>query len=228
MDLQLQIYSAKKRLASAALESGRKPGEIAILYATKYASAHQIALLAAIEPRAAIGENRVQDAEKKFEELARLLGQGKFRAMEKHFIGNLQSNKARQAVGLFDCIQSVDSVGLAGKISRCAAEQGKTMRIYVEVNNGEKSKQGASFAGLEALVPAIRALPSLRLAGLMGMGIEGDLGVTRAFFRKLCSAAGKYGLKTSMGMSGDFEAAIEEGSDMVRLGRAVFAGPDGK
>jgi len=228
MDLQLQISAVKKRLASAALKSGRKVGEIKILYATKYASAQQIAQLAAIEPRAAIGENRVQDAEKKFEELAQLIGPEKFRAMEKHFIGNLQSNKVRPAVKLFDCIQSVDSVGLAGKISRCAAGQGKTMCIYLEVNNGELRKQGASFEGLEALVLGARTLPSVRLVGLMGMGVDGDPDSTRAFFRKLRNAAGKYGLKTSMGMSGDFEAAIEEGSDMVRLGRAVFAGPDGK
>jgi len=217
-----RIADAKARIASAAARAGRKPQEIAILYATKHATEEQIAALARIEPHVIIGENRVQDAQEKFEDLRKLLPPEKFRLMEKHMIGTLQSNKARDAVGLFEAIQSVDSERLARKISLCAIEAGKTMPIYLEVNNGEGSKHGVSFGDLGSLISSASALPNIRLAGLMGMGVEGNPAATREFFRKLRQAADGHGLKTSMGMSDDFEIAVEEGSDMVRLGRAVF------
>ena len=222
MGLEKKVADLEARIARAAARAGRKPSEIRILFATKSATAEQIAGLAKIRPALLIGENRVQDAEGKFSALAEAIGSGKLSMMEKHMIGTLQSNKAKKAVELFDCIQSVDSVPLAQKISRHASDLGKTMPIFIEVNNGEGDKRGVPPAELEGIVDAIRILPNLRLAGLMGMGIEGNAGATRDFFRLLRKEAGKRSLLCSMGMSGDFEIAVEEGSGMVRIGSAIF------
>lgn len=217
------LASARGLVASAAARAGRNPAEVSVLCATKHASAEQITQLASLEPHLIIGENRVQDAEEKFAELRHLLPPASFAAIEKHFIGTLQSNKVRDAVRLFDCIQSVDSLRLAQKIDSCARKEGKTMPIYIEVNNGEPRKGGVPFPALGTLISSLRTLPNLSLAGLMGMGLEGNGQATREFFRKLYRAAVSHDLKTSMGMSDDFEIAVEEGSDMVRLGRAIFS-----
>lgn len=221
-----EIAGLMGRVSAAAMMAGRRPGEVAVLFATKSASARQIASLAPQVPHLLIGENRVQDAEEKFGGLLEILGSQKFSSIEKHMIGTLQSNKAKKAVELFDCVQSVDSIPLAEKISLAAGKAGKRMKIYIEVNNGEESKHGAPLSLAPSIAQEIRALPYLELVGLMGMGIEGDGKATREFFRKLRAAADACGLLTSMGMSDDFEIAIAEGSDMVRIGRAAF--PDEK
>lgn len=222
MGLSERIAGVELRIAAAAARAGRKPEEVRILFATKYAAAGQMAELARLRPAPVIGENRVQDAEEKFSELGSLLSQKQFSSIGKHMIGTLQSNKARKAVELFSCIQSVDSPPLAEKISRHAVLAGKEMGIFIEVNNGEAGKRGIPPASLQPLTFAIQKLPNLSLVGLMGMGIEGNATATRLFFRLLRKEADKRSIRCSMGMSGDFEIAVEEGSDMVRIGGAFF------
>ncbi len=219
-----KIAGVEARIAAAAERAGRKPSDVRILFATKYATAAQVAELAKLHQnkRLLIGENRVQDAEGKFGELAGILPPSAFSSIEKHMIGTLQSNKAKKAVELFSCIQSVGSLSLAQKISRHAAESGKTMEIFIEVNNGEKGKGGVAPSELGSLISSVKKLPSISLARLMGMGIEGNAAATRSFFRLLRKEANERKLLCSMGMSDDFEIAVEEGSDIVRIGSAIF------
>ncbi|MBN2043361.1 MAG: YggS family pyridoxal phosphate-dependent enzyme [Candidatus Aenigmarchaeota archaeon] len=199
-----------------------RPG-VRILFATKYASPEDISLLARIESRILIGENRVQDAEEKMEwirknhpELAD--------NMEVHMIGHLQSNKARKAVQLFDCIQSVDSIKLAEKISSAAKEEGKIMPVYLEINiSGEKRKFGFPPDEAEDAFRKISKMGFLSVRGIMGIAPNIKPEYTRKYFQSLRKMADKFGVKTSMGMSNDFEVAMEEGSDMIRLGRIIFS-----
>jgi PLP dependent protein len=222
MGILKRLAEVEGRIARAAARAGRKPVDVRILFATKYAAAEQLAELAALRPALLIGENRVQDAGEKFAALEEIIGREKSSKIEKHMIGTLQSNKAKRAVELFGCIQSVDSLSLAEKISRHASQAGKEIRIFIEVNNGEEKKRGVPQSELSALVAFAKKLPNIRLAGLMGMGIEGDESATRAFYRSLRKQASQRNLLCSMGMSNDFEIAVEEGADMVRIGSAVF------
>ena len=220
--LEGNVRAARERVSSACSRCARDPSEISLLFATKHASTGQIAELAGLEKGVIIGESRVQDAQEKFSELSQLLPTAQFAGIERHMIGTLQPNKVKKAVQLFGCIQSVDSPALAEKIGRCAEEAGKTMAIFVEVNNGEKSKRGVPLGEVDNLLLQLGNIRGIRVLGLMGMGVEGDADATRSFFRLLCAKCRQHGLKASIGMSDDFEIAIEEGSGMVRLGRAIF------
>ncbi|MCX8197819.1 MAG: YggS family pyridoxal phosphate-dependent enzyme [Candidatus Micrarchaeota archaeon] len=220
--LEQKIRQLKSRIAEAERRAGRQEGSTKILFATKYATAQQISALAQIEPRLIIGESRVQEAEEKFSILESILGKQKFSEIEKHMIGNLQSNKIKRAVRLFSCIQSVSSASMAEKISQHAQAYGKEIELFVEVNNGEKSKGGVPFDLAESICGKISCLPNVKLVGLMGMGMHSDKAATSAFYRLLKAKASSLGLQASMGMSDDFEIAVEAGSDMVRIGRAVF------
>jgi len=222
MGIEERISDLSGCISRAASRAGRNPDGIRVLFATKRSSAARIAELAKLRSPLIIGENRVQDAEEKFSELRELLPPARFSSIEKHFIGTLQQNKAKKAVALFDCVQSVDSLSLAEKLSRHAQKASKTIGIFIEVNNGEGSKGGVRREELNSLITAVRALPALQLEGLMGMGVEGDTNASRAFFRLLRREADRHHLQCSMGMSDDFEIAIEEGADMIRIGRAMF------
>jgi PLP dependent protein len=171
------------------------------------------------------GENRVQEAERKFTGLA-----GDW---ELHLIGHLQRNKARAASALVHCVQSIDKLETAQALARCAAERGTVIDILLELNtSGEDTKSG--YRDPEALLrdlEAVAALGGLRLRGLMTVGpFTPDTTVVRRAFAALRrlfeTCAGRLcspGFDTlSMGMSGDYEAAIEEGSTLVRLGTALF------
>lgn len=172
-----------------------------------------------------IGENRVQEAETKFAELTDL----KF---QKHLIGHLQTNKANRAAELFDWVQSLDSVELAGKLSRKASELGKTIRVLIEVKTSrEDTKSGIGADGVAGLIDSILALPSLELRGLMTIApftrnekdVRGSFSTLYALFEHLKTAYPPVNWDTlSMGMSDDYEWAIEEGSNMIRLGRVLF------
>lgn len=200
----------KQNIESAARESGRSPDEIKLVGATKHIDTIRIneAIRAGLK---IIGENIVQEAELKFPNI---------QAVEKHFIGHLQSNKVKKAVELFDCIQSVDSVELATKINETAEKQGKIMPIYLEVNIGsEDSKHGFNPDDIELAVIKIRKLPQLRLTGLMCIPPKHN---PLPHFRQMAEMKYSLGLKLSMGMSSDYEWAIKEGSDMVRIGTALF------
>lgn len=169
-----------------------------------------------------IGENRVQEALAKQDQLTDL-------AVRWHLIGTLQRNKARHAVGRFALIHSVDRAELADELARRAAP-GSRQPILVEVNcSGESQKGGVEPAGLPALLDRIRGLPSLELSGLMTMAaFTADVAAQRSAFGRLraerdrMTAAGYPLPELSMGMSGDYPIAVEEGATMVRLGTLLF------
>jgi pyridoxal phosphate enzyme (YggS family) len=146
-------------------------------------------------------------------------------------IGHLQTNKARDAVALFELIHSVDSVKLAGELDKCAGRTGKTQPILLEVNvSGEASKSGLKPEDLAAAIEQINALPRIEIRGLMTMApFAEDAEKARPHFRRLRELRdemeNRFGMRLpelSMGMSHDFEAAVEEGATMVRIGTAIF------
>ena len=170
-----------------------------------------------------IGESRVQEAQTKIPELKK-----RFPDLRFHMIGHLQKNKVKQALPLFDVIQSVDSVELAEEISKRAE---KPVEIFLEVNtSGEESKYGIAPDKVMAVAAAAVRLPNLKVTGLMTIGpLTSDENRVRECFRELrelrdaLKAAGDGGIShLSMGMSGDYALAIAEGSDIIRLGRAIF------
>jgi pyridoxal phosphate enzyme (YggS family) len=174
------------------------------------------------------GENKIQEAKAKIP-----LCPGKARWQ---FIGHLQSNKVRDAVELFEMIQGVDSLNIAREISKRAAQAGKTMPILLEVNvAGEASKFGYQPAALLAELAELNALPRLEVHGLMAIPPFTPVAEkARPYFRRLRELKGECEKilgaplpQLSMGMSGDFEVAIEEGATMVRIGTALFGGRQG-
>jgi len=203
------------RIAAACRRAGRSPDEVTLVAVTKTfpAEAVDAAIGAGI---ANVGENRVQEARDKQPIVA-----GKVRW---HLIGHLQSNKAKDAVRLFDMIQSVDSIDLAEKLARAAEAAGTPREILLQVNIGrEPQKSGIDPRDMAQAVKRMAAYPSLRLRGLMAIPPAGEPDETRRFFRELRAMRDAEGMEQlSMGMSEDYEVAIEEGSTMVRVGRAIF------
>ncbi|MBI2070974.1 MAG: YggS family pyridoxal phosphate-dependent enzyme [Elusimicrobia bacterium] len=216
------IEAIRRRVGAACRRAGREPGEVVMMAVSKGQPLEAI-IEAARHGIVDFGENRIQEA---------LLKMPQAQAgLNWHFIGPLQSNKALKALQLgFATIQSVDSEELAGRLSRLAQEQGRRQAILLEVNIADEPKkhgflpQAAIGAGLR-----IAGLPGLDIRGLMCMGPRSaEPQAMRPFFaamRRLWEQwQGAVGRKQilSMGMSGDFEAAIEEGSTMIRIGRAIF------
>ncbi len=172
-----------------------------------------------------IGENRVQEAEAKFKQITE--------KVEKHLVGHLQTNKAKKAVELFDFIQSVDSTRIAEEISRRALENRKILDILVEVNtSAEKTKFGVEPEQVLSLIETISKLEGIKIKGLMTIGLfSDDPEDTRPCFKKLktlfeeIKSANISNVEMrylSMGMTNDFEVAIQEGSNMVRIGTGIF------
>ncbi len=172
-----------------------------------------------------IGESRIQEAEKKFSALSSL-------SFTKHMIGHLQENKVNKAAALFDVIQSIENLDCARKLNRKLSEMNKIMPILIEVNtSGEKSKAGISPEETVDFCGALLELPQLKVSGLMTIGpLDKPLEETRKAFSLLYQLRGKIQASypnysfplLSMGMSDDFEIAIEEGANMLRLGRILF------
>tara|TARA_Y100000310_G_C20702171_1_gene830946 strand:+ start:10288 stop:10935 length:648 start_codon:yes stop_codon:yes gene_type:complete len=189
---------------------GRTPN-VSILAATKGRSIEQIKEAASLGITL-FGENYLQEAEKKITA---------FPNMEWHFIGHLQSNKAKKAVELFNCIQSVDSAKLASKISDAAE---KPFPIFLEVNIGsEESKFGVLPENIPSFYNEVKDLPNLAIRGLMCMAPFIDKEQTRSYFQNMKQLAQQLSLKElSMGMSNDYPIAIEEGATIVRLGTVLF------
>lgn len=162
-----------------------------------------------------IGENRIQEAEQKLPLIS---------GLKKHLIGHLQSNKAKKAVQLFDVIQSIDSLKIAQKISSACRELNKKIDVMIEVNiAGEEQKYGIKPEELENFFNQIKNLENLNIIGLMTMAPFIEPEKTRPYFRKMKELNEKLNLKfLSMGMSNDYKVAIKEGSNMVRIGTAVF------
>ena len=215
MSIRDNVHAVERRIADACARAGRRRDEVTLVAVSKTFPASMVseALAAGVT---AVGENRVQEARDK-----KPLAGGSARW---HLIGHLQSNKAKDAVRLFDVIQTIDSVELAEKVARAAAAAGKVQEVLLEVNLGdEPQKSGATPAELDALAAGVRALDPLRLRGLMAIPPAGAPEATRRWFRALRAHRDRLGLADlSMGMTEDFEAAIEEGATIVRVGRAIF------
>jgi pyridoxal phosphate enzyme (YggS family) len=223
--LEQRLNDLYDRIRSAALRSNRKFDEIQLVAVSKTVEPER--MIRAIEAGVKIlGENRVQEAKSKWpliEHIARV------RRCEFHLVGHLQTNKAKDAVKLFDLIHSVDSARLAKELDHRAEESGKIQRVLIEVNtSGEATKFGVHPHDLPALAETIKSLRNLRLEGLMTIGpLSGGVEATRASFRLLRTlrdrlSDAEFKLKLSMGMTQDFEIAIEEGADFIRIGTAIF------
>lgn len=169
-----------------------------------------------------IGENKLQEIEKKYD--SKLFLELKKRGVELHFIGHLQKNKVKKVVRLCECIQSVGSVELGKLIAKEAQAQQKRMPIFLEVNlSGEIQKCGFREEELKNSSQELQQCPYLIIRGLMTIGKEGDSEKTRQIFRRCKELTDSLDLQEcSMGMSDDYPIAIEEGTTMLRLGRALF------
>jgi len=227
-DLADRLDSVRERIARACSRSGRSPDTVRLLAVTKGFPAETVRNAMTLGLRE-FGENRVQEAEGK---IAAVTPRPRW-----HLIGHLQRNKAKRAVQLFETIHSLDSTPLADEVSRRAAEQGKRMPCLVEVNtSGDRSKFGAAPETALELLRAVGALGGIDLRGLMTIGpLSGGPDGARRAFRGLAAirdAAAREGLLAegadlSMGMSEDFEIAIEEGATIVRVGSAMFGNRPG-
>jgi PLP dependent protein len=209
-----------ERVRAAELRAGRAEGSVTLCAVSKTFPAEAIAEAAAAGITE-VGENRVQEAEGKRPAAEGLGAVG----LRWHLIGHLQSNKARKAVETFEVIQTVDSVALVERLDRIAGEAGRAPDVYLQVDLGhEPTKTGAVEADLAAIVERARAADHLDLAGLMTIPpFFEDPEAARPYFRRLRAIADRYGLaRLSMGMSHDFEVAIEEGATLVRVGTAIF------
>jgi len=214
--IEQNLRHLERRICGAAERAGRSPSEITVVAVTKQVEpwAIEAALKAGISH---FGENRVQEAVSK----VHLLSNTEPKPLW-HMVGHLQTNKVRTATEIFDIIHSVDSLRLAEAISRRAS---KAMPILLQVNvSGEGTKSGFSVAELLLAAEEIARLPRLEVRGLMTIApMVDDPEVVRTVFRKLRQLRDALGLEhLSMGMSDDFEVAVEEGATMVRIGRAIF------
>jgi PLP dependent protein len=210
------VVAVERRIVAACDRAARRREEVTLVAVSKTfpAEAASAALAAGILH---LGENRVQEAKEKVPLVAG--------AAQWHLIGHLQSNKAKDAVRLFDVIQTVDSIDLGERIARMAEAAGKQQQIMVEVNVGrEPQKAGVDPTDVEHVVRTLQSLPSLSVIGLMAIPPMGDDAESvRPHFQALRELRDGTGLAhLSMGMTDDFEVAIEEGSTMVRVGRAIF------
>jgi pyridoxal phosphate enzyme (YggS family) len=222
------IRNIWSRIEKAAEKTGRDKEDIKLVAVTKTVEVERIkeAIKCGIET---IGENRVQEAESKFVQITE--------KVEKHLVGHLQTNKAKKAVELFDFIQSVDSQHIAQEISRRASQMGKVMEVLVEINtSGEKTKFGIDPHEVLPLIKSISNLEGIRIKGLMTIGLFSDNPEdTRPCFKKLKTIFDQMKRESlpnvemkhlSMGMTNDFETAIQEGSNMVRIGTGIFGPRD--
>jgi PLP dependent protein len=219
-----RLAQVRARIAAAARRAGRDPAAISVVAVSKTVPPDRIkdAVAAGV---AVLGENRVQEAQEKIQALGRLA--------QWHLVGHLQTNKARLAVQLFDLIHTLDSARLARELDRHARAAGKRLPCLVEVNQGgELTKSGLSESDVLPFLREAAAGPGIEILGLMSVPpFQEDPEDVRPFFRRLralrdeAAAAGIASLRMdhlSMGMSHDFEVAIEEGATMVRIGTAIF------
>ena len=214
LDIKDNLTRVRERVARAAERAGRRAEDVLLIGVSKTVDVERIrqALAAGL---GALGENRVQEARAKVAELGR--------PVPWHLIGHLQTNKAKDAVELFDVIHSLDRLELARELDKRSA--GRAVQVLVEVNlAGEPQKSGVAPEALAALLDAVAGLAHVRVRGLMAIPpATGDPDDARVWFRALAKLGERHGLgELSMGMSADFEAAIEEGATMVRVGTAVF------
>ena len=214
LDMRANLGRVQESVARACARARRAPDSVLLIAVSKTMVIERVRL--AIEAGvAALGENRVQEAKEKIEALGR--------PVPWHLIGSLQTNKARDAARLFDWVQSVDRLELAQELSRRAAS--RRLNVLLQVNLGdEPQKGGVAVAELKRLHEVVAALPNLSVRGLMAIPpATGEPERARPYFRRLRELRDELGLEhCSMGMSADYEVAIEEGATMVRVGTAIF------
>ena len=223
-DIGQNIRILENKIAEAAEKAGRHGEKITVVAVSKTVKPERIreAIRCGIR---IIGENKVQEAEQKFKQIPE--------EFAKHLVGHLQTNKAKKAVELFDMIQSVDSLKLAEEVSKRAQQKGKTVDVLVEVNtSGEPSKFGLEPDGVFDFMKQASGLEGIKIKGLMTVGLfSSDMEEVRPCFKKLKSLFDELkerripGIEMqylSMGMTQDYQLAIEEGANMVRIGTAIF------
>jgi PLP dependent protein len=214
--LRHDLDGVRERIARAAERGGRRAQDVLLIGVSKTVPAERIRL--GVEAGlTALGENRVQEAREKI----KILG----RPVPWHLIGHLQTNKVRDALELFDLIHSLDRLELAREIDRRAGDPGRVVDTLLEVNvAGEPQKSGFAPDDVAAALEAIGGMKHLRVRGLMAIPPLAERAEeTRTWFQSLRRLAERHGLEElSMGMSADFEVAIEEGATMVRVGTAIF------
>lgn len=211
--------AVRARLAAAAAEVGRRPEEVRLIAVTKSVSP-EVALDLAALGQEDLGESRLAGLEEKARAFA-----ARGVAARWHFVGHLQRNKARRAADRFDVIQSVDSREIARRLSDLGVERGRPVRALVEVRTADDpEKTGLSADVAEPMLAEMIALPGLVVEGLMTMApLTDDERLIRASFAQLARLRDRTGLRElSMGMSGDYEIAIEEGATIIRVGSAIF------
>ena len=222
--LRDNIQLVQERIAAAAARCGKSPDDITLVAVSKTVAVEKINQAIELGIRH-IGESRIQEARQKLPEITA--------PVTRHLIGHLQRNKVKYAVKLFDLIQSLDSISLAEEIEARCSKLGKTMPVLLEVNtSGEEAKEGCAPSEAITLLKAIDRLPHLCVEGFMTVALYSeDPELVRPCFRQLRGiyeegrslnlerANLKY---LSMGMSNDFELAIAEGANMVRVGSAIF------
>jgi pyridoxal phosphate enzyme (YggS family) len=211
-----RLAAVRDRIGAAAREAGRDPAAVHIVAVTKTLREPDILPVLAAGHRI-YGENRVQEAKAKWPML-----KARFPAIELHLVGPLQSNKAKEAVALFDAIHSIDRPKIAKVVAEEMARQGRRLALFVQVNTGEEpQKAGVMPNEAHAFVRQCREELKLEIAGLMCIPpVDEEPAVHFAFLAKL---AGEMGLEhLSMGMSGDFATAVQFGATYVRIGSAIF------
>ena len=222
-EISANIDSIRQRIVSAARRAGRDPLSIKLMAVTKTVEPERIGK-AIDSGLTMLGENYVQEAKDKIA----IIGN----AAQWHMIGHLQTNKAKYAVKLFDCVHSVDRLELATELDKRAGQINRKLNVLIEINSGEESKSGIEKAKALELVEQVAHLPNLVVRGLMTMAPYSDNPEdSRPYFKALrelrddINRAGIAGInmeELSMGMTDDFEVAIEEGATIIRVGRAIF------
>ncbi len=223
MSIAENLDRVRAELADACARAGRSPADVRLMAVSKTHPAEALAEAYAAGQRL-FGENRVQEMQTKAPQLTALPG------LEIHLIGPLQNNKTGKAVELFSAIDTVDEVKTAVRLNAAAAALGRVLPVLIEVKlSPEATKHGLAPEALPAFLETLAALPSLRATGLMTVPPAGDGAESaRPYFRQLRALREKHVTlhptltELSMGMSGDFAVAIEEGSTTVRIGTAIF------
>ncbi|MCB0869827.1 MAG: YggS family pyridoxal phosphate-dependent enzyme [Solirubrobacterales bacterium] len=222
--IRANITAVRERMASACERAGREPDSVRLLLATKTVEPDRIRV--AIEAgETLVAENRVQEVRPKFEALEDL-------EYERHFIGHLQSNKVNALVPYISCLQTLDRLSLARKLQNRLEREGETLEVLIQVNtSGEQTKAGLDPDEVEPFIRTIAGLDALKIRGLMTIGLNAEPEVARPSLTSLREIAdrireenieGVEMTELSMGMTGDLEVAIEEGSTIVRVGSAIF------
>jgi len=216
LDIRVNLERVQQAVGRACERSSRRPDDVLVIAVSKTVNVERIrtAIGAGVK---VLGENRVQEAKDKIAALGR--------PVPWHLIGSLQTNKAKDAVHLFDWIHSVDREELARELDRRAHQALRRARVLVQVNVGEEPQKGGVQPGeLKRLLDAITGCRNLEVRGLMCIPPAAESAeASRPWFRRLRELRDAAGLEhCSMGMSGDFDVAIEEGATMVRVGTAIF------